>query len=258
MATTKRKSISKKTRFEVFKRDSFKCQYCGASAPEAVLEVDHIQPVSKSGSNDLMNFITACKACNAGKSDRLLSDNTAVSKQKTQLDDLQMRREQLEMMLQWRDGLKEIDDVQCAAVMDAWNEVAPGWRLNEKGQKEAKTYLKKFGLQTVLEAIDKAAAAYISHGEDGKATQESVSVAWPKVGGILRVGAMPVEIQRLHYVKGILRNRLSYVPYDVVRQLEVWVKAGIPVDEMVEEAKYTKNWTSYLDWLSDCERAMYG
>ena len=32
---TKRKTISKKTRFEVFKRDSFKCQYCGASAPEA-------------------------------------------------------------------------------------------------------------------------------------------------------------------------------------------------------------------------------
>jgi len=30
----KRKSLSKKVRFEVFKRDSFQCQYCGASAPD--------------------------------------------------------------------------------------------------------------------------------------------------------------------------------------------------------------------------------
>ncbi|MFX5785200.1 HNH endonuclease, partial [Acinetobacter baumannii] len=47
MAT--RKNISTKTRFEVFKRDSFKCQYCGRCAPEVILHVDHIHPVSKGG-----------------------------------------------------------------------------------------------------------------------------------------------------------------------------------------------------------------
>ena len=41
----KRKNLSKSVRFEVFKRDSFKCQYCGKSAPDVVLEVDHIIPV---------------------------------------------------------------------------------------------------------------------------------------------------------------------------------------------------------------------
>ena len=41
----KRKGISKKTRFDVFKRDSFTCQYCGKSAPDVVLQVDHINPV---------------------------------------------------------------------------------------------------------------------------------------------------------------------------------------------------------------------
>jgi 5-methylcytosine-specific restriction endonuclease McrA len=40
-------AISRKIRFEIFKRDSFKCQYCGRSAPEIVLNVDHINPVSK-------------------------------------------------------------------------------------------------------------------------------------------------------------------------------------------------------------------
>ena len=31
-----RKPISKKTRFEIFKRDGFSCRYCGAHPPEAV------------------------------------------------------------------------------------------------------------------------------------------------------------------------------------------------------------------------------
>ena len=30
----KRKAISKKMRFEVFKRDKFTCQYCGRSVPD--------------------------------------------------------------------------------------------------------------------------------------------------------------------------------------------------------------------------------
>ena len=45
----KRKPISKKLRFEIFKRDKFTCQYCGKMAPDVVLEVDHIKPVCKGG-----------------------------------------------------------------------------------------------------------------------------------------------------------------------------------------------------------------
>lgn len=65
MAT--RKALGKKTRFEVFKRDGFKCMYCGAHPPEAILEVDHIKPVADGGANDMDNLITSCFACNRGK-----------------------------------------------------------------------------------------------------------------------------------------------------------------------------------------------
>ena len=66
----KRKNLSKSVRFEVFKRDSFTCQYCGKSAPDVVLEVDHIIPVSKGGDNDISNLITSCFECNRGKSNK--------------------------------------------------------------------------------------------------------------------------------------------------------------------------------------------
>ena len=64
----KRKAISKKLRFEVFKRDEFKCIYCGRKPPTVVLNIDHIDPVSKGGTNDINNLVTACFDCNNGKS----------------------------------------------------------------------------------------------------------------------------------------------------------------------------------------------
>ena len=107
---SKRKTISKKLRFEVFKRDSFTCQYCGKSAPDVVLEVDHINPVSKGGDNDLLNLITSCRDCNRGKSDRELSDDSMVTKQQKELEELQEKRNQIDMMLEWREELKSLDD----------------------------------------------------------------------------------------------------------------------------------------------------
>jgi len=69
----KRKPLSKKVRFDVFKRDSFICQYCGGTPPAIVLEVDHITPVSKGGENIADNLITACFDCNRGKGAEELS-----------------------------------------------------------------------------------------------------------------------------------------------------------------------------------------
>lgn len=63
----KRKSISKKRRFDIFKRDSFRCQYCGDTPPNALLHVDHIVPVKNGGQNDPDNLITSCQRCNLGK-----------------------------------------------------------------------------------------------------------------------------------------------------------------------------------------------
>jgi CRISPR/Cas system Type II protein with McrA/HNH and RuvC-like nuclease domain len=67
MAAAERKPLSKKARFDVFKRDNFRCQYCGQTPPVVVLEVDHITPVAEGGTNSVDNLICSCFDCNRGK-----------------------------------------------------------------------------------------------------------------------------------------------------------------------------------------------
>lgn len=65
---SQRKAISTRTRFEVFKRDGFKCLYCGRTPPDVLLHVDHIIPVCEGGDNSRDNLATSCDKCNLGKS----------------------------------------------------------------------------------------------------------------------------------------------------------------------------------------------
>lgn len=64
-----RKGIPKRLRYLVFKRDDFRCRYCGATPPGVVLHLDHIVPVSKGGPDTFENLITSCADCNLGKRD---------------------------------------------------------------------------------------------------------------------------------------------------------------------------------------------
>jgi hypothetical protein len=63
-----RRPLSKRLRFDIFKRDEFTCQYCGHSAPHVKLHVDHLVPVRSGGTNAPWNLVTACDGCNLGKS----------------------------------------------------------------------------------------------------------------------------------------------------------------------------------------------
>lgn len=67
-----RKKMSASLRYDVLKRDGFKCKICGATADDgAKLHVDHIIPISKGGKTEMDNLQTLCERCNLGKSDKL-------------------------------------------------------------------------------------------------------------------------------------------------------------------------------------------
>lgn len=98
-------ALQKKTRFEVFKRDGFKCQYCGNCPPNVVLQVDHINPVANGGENDIDNLITACFDCNSGKSDRLLGDIPQAINEK-----LEVLKEKESQLKEFNKYIKKIKD----------------------------------------------------------------------------------------------------------------------------------------------------
>lgn len=172
-----RKTIPKSVRFEVMKRDKFTCQYCGRSAPDVILEIDHIEPVSKGGDNSIMNLVTSCRDCNRGKSDKELSDDSAVKKQKKQLDDIQDCREQIEMMIAWREELMEELETEVEYINDIFYQYTD-WTMNDKGKRDIRNWIKRFGFSEVCEATEIAIGKYYS------GTASSWNVAFLKIGGI--------------------------------------------------------------------------
>ena len=68
-----RRSIGTKLRFDILESDGFACRYCGARAPDVQLQIDHVAPVARGGSDDPDNLVACCQRCNAGKGDRDLS-----------------------------------------------------------------------------------------------------------------------------------------------------------------------------------------
>lgn len=66
------RTISGKTRLDVFERDDYRCQMCGRTVEDGIkLYIDHIVPFSKGGSNDMDNLQVLCHECNLAKHDRM-------------------------------------------------------------------------------------------------------------------------------------------------------------------------------------------
>lgn len=60
-------AVSKRLRYEILRRDNHACRYCGATAPDHKLTVDHVIPTTLGGSDEPSNLVAACVDCNAGK-----------------------------------------------------------------------------------------------------------------------------------------------------------------------------------------------
>lgn len=237
-APKKRKDIPKSVRFEVLKRDKFTCQYCGKQAPDVILHIDHIKPVAKEGTNDIINLITSCGICNLGKSDKLLSDDSTLKKAKNQLDELQERREQLDMMMEWQRGLRTLSDDTTNEICRYWEELAPGFSVNDNGKAKIKQWVRKYSVAEITEAMDIASEQYLKF-EGERVTGDSYEFAFGKIPGICRVNQEAKddpEIKDLYYIRAILRNRLprneGYDSVEALKFLKVARSWGIPFDEL--------------------------
>lgn len=259
----KRKNLSQKIRFEVFKRDRFTCQYCGRKAPEVVLQCDHIKPVSKGGTNDLLNLLTSCKDCNSGKSNIELDDNTILSKQHHQLELLQERREQIELVLQWTESLENFEEEKVKILIHYIEQRIKPYTLVNNSSNFIASLLRKFTIEELMNGIDIGTQKYLRYDTQGQALHYSVERFISKIGGITATQRMSPTQQAIVKIKAIGKVHLVfYREYKMKQLLNDYVKKmdekGWTEEEILAELngpvlKMTKEIKGWGKWIEKIE-----
>lgn len=227
-----RQPIPKKLRFDVFKRDKFTCQYCGALGGQVLLHCDHVKAVADGGETTMLNLITACADCNLGKGARALSDDSAITKQHRQLAELEERRQQLEMMRQWREDLAQQQVDQIDIVADAFL-ARSKFRPSDHGNISVRKWLRKYGLHDVLAAIDETFDLYYA-----AETSQEWNAAFNRIPKTLRMREQEKtdpHIRKL--LQGILRNRWNMPFEPFVDELRSMVADGVSIAALESVAK---------------------
>jgi len=172
-----RKALSKRVRFEVFKRDRFCCAYCGAHPPDVILHVDHVHPVAEGGSNDIDNLVTSCAPCNSGKGAKLLSSvPQSLAERAAEISEREAQiRGYVEVMDAARERL-ERDVNRVAFVFEGfWND---GYTLSDSARMSVRRFIDELGVHEVIEAAEIACTARVT---EAKVFRYFCGVCWRRI-----------------------------------------------------------------------------
>lgn len=244
-----RVSISKKLRFEVFKRDGFTCQYCGRMAPDVILEVDHITPVAKGGTTELLNLVTSCRDCNRGKGKTLLSSHDELKKQQQELKDLNERREQLEFLIKWKNELSNFEEQQVEAVCSYFEKKVQGCSITDTGKNKVRKWVKQFGVTEVISAIDIAYDKYYNPTRD-----ETINFAWNMIGRICATQQMATANPEMKAINVLVKSadyQLNFCPKKTLRSF--LISHYTPKDNpYIRKILYsTRYWSEFREELAN-------
>lgn len=153
--------VSKRTRFEVLRRDNNACRYCGQMAPDVKLTIDHVVPVALGGGDDPTNLVTACVDCNAGK--------TSTAPDQAIVEEVEAKA------VEWADAMRRAGEMLAATpepqrdyvaafdtAWDTWKDHGGNLIDRANGWEEAVTDLYRSHLpqELMLKAVDIAMRAY--------------------------------------------------------------------------------------------------
>lgn len=172
-----RSPISKKLRFDVFKRDGFVCLYCGAHPSETVLlEVDHIHPVAEGGTDDFENLVTACFDCNRGKGAGLLSDVPQSLKEKAEVT--QEREAQLRAYREVMEARRVRREEDVWSVAEIFMSRFGDHEIARSRLVSIQTFLDRLDLHEVQESMEQASNKF---GERERAFRYFCGICWSKI-----------------------------------------------------------------------------
>lgn len=152
---TKRLPIKTSTRFKIFERDNFCCQYCGKKPPQIILHIDHIHPVKHGGGNEDLNLITSCQDCNFGKRDKILK-NPLKTDVKQEIENLEEVEQQVKMYYKYLKKIKNIKekDPIIELLCETWQEQSNHTNsFTDIGKKNLKGLLRNNLAEDIIEAM---------------------------------------------------------------------------------------------------------
>src|SRR5690348_7982460 len=117
-------AASKRLRYEILRRDSHTCRYCGASAPDVPLRVDHVTPVALGGTDEPSNLVTSCEPCNSGKSSSTVDSALVADVQQHQL----RWGRAMELAAQVQAGKRDDQETAWRSFSQSWESWASIWQ----------------------------------------------------------------------------------------------------------------------------------
>lgn len=176
----KRTPISKTVRFEVFKRDGFACQYCGATPPAVILEADHIIPRSGGGSDQIDNLLTACFSCNRGKGARSLKKiPKSINDRFNEISEGEEQLRAYEKLLSTRKRKEKNDTNTLEKIFQRYfKDVVFSDKFRSQIQN---TFLRLLPFSEIKEAMEIACGRGFSDGE--RTTKYFCGICWTKIKG---------------------------------------------------------------------------
>lgn len=241
--------VYKRIKFEVFEKDSFKCQVCGAVAPNVNLTLHRLQN-NQQAENwlDPAFLTTFCESCQRKNSSQE-SANT-VNNGHLSLNALEERLEQLKMLINWRKGMIKIRKRQLASLVEFWQELVPSIFLSEVHKKTLLSCISKYSSEDIKEAMRLAVQEFIVVHQDGSIARDSFQMAFANIPEICYRKTKvrkTREAEELYHIHDILEERIDgfFDSARVIQWLHYARSWDVHLEELIQMAARVTNWTQF-------------
>ncbi|MEJ2545405.1 MAG: hypothetical protein P8Y99_15155 [Calditrichaceae bacterium] len=238
----------KRIKFEIFEKDSFRCQFCGAGAPIAALRLRRIQEAEKQdewlNTAFLSTSCTTCEKKRAGVNAKDLADGFI------SIDELEERLQQLKMLINWRKGMLRIRKQQLENLVTYWEKKVPGFQISNEQKKHLLSYMTKYAGEEIRDAMNMAADKFINYNADGSFDTDSINQAFSKIQEIClqktKIAANN-ETDGLHNIHQQLKNNINgfFDPHRAAQWLTYARSWEVKIEELAEMAQKVNNWTEF-------------
>lgn len=177
VVANEREPVSKRTRFNVFKRDGFQCQYCGQTPPAIVLEIDHILAVANGGKSGIDNLLTACFDCNRGKGAENLTICPQTIQEKALL--LAEKQEQLKAFEKLKKAVRKWEESKIDEIEAAFQEHFPDRYFAQNFRTSVRVFIQKLDSDRVVDAMHRACVRM--RGDEKNSIKYFCGICWKTI-----------------------------------------------------------------------------